>query len=65
MYMPAALAKLTKPGVSPFGNDKRFAIDDWISLHGKEPSLAIGLQACQISWDDDKYVYEAGSPWWR
>ncbi|KMS96730.1 hypothetical protein BVRB_8g200350 [Beta vulgaris subsp. vulgaris] len=74
MYMPAALAELTKPGVSPFGkckaehtrgDDKRFAIDNWISLHGKEPSLAIGLQACQISWDDDKYVYEAGSPWWR
>lgn len=74
MYMPAALAELTNPGVFPFGkykreysreDDKRIAIENWISLHGKEPSLAIGLQASQISWDDDKYVYEAGSPWWR
>lgn len=74
MYMPAALAELTKPGVSPFRkckreyscqDDKRIAIEHWISLHGKEPSLAIGLQACQISWDNDTHIYEAGSPWWR
>lgn len=72
--MPAALAELTKPGVSPFRkckreyscqDDKRIAIEHWISLHGKEPSLAIGLQACQISWDNDTHIYEAGSPWWR
>ncbi|XP_021719668.1 RNA pseudouridine synthase 6, chloroplastic-like isoform X2 [Chenopodium quinoa] len=74
MYMPAALAELTKPGVSPFGKykreyscegERRIAIENWNSLHGKEPSLAIGLQACQISWDDGEQVYEAGSPWWR
>ncbi|KAL2931479.1 RNA pseudouridine synthase 6 chloroplastic [Bienertia sinuspersici] len=75
MYMPAALAELTKPGISPFGkcrreysneDEKNIAVENWISLHGKEPSLAIGLQACQVSWDDgDKHAYEAGSPWWR
>ncbi|CAO2842579.1 unnamed protein product [Amaranthus hypochondriacus] len=74
MYMPAVLAELNKPGVFPFGkfksaysceDDKRAAVDNWISLHGKEPSLAIGLQACQISWNDGKHIYEAGSPWWR
>lgn len=74
MYMPAALAELTNPGVNPFGkykkeysceDDKRTAVKNWISMHGKEPSITIGLQACQISWDDDTHVYEARSPWWR
>lgn len=72
--MPAALAELTNPGVNPFGkykkeysceDDKRTAVKNWISMHGKEPSITIGLQACQISWDDDTHVYEARSPWWR
>lgn len=74
MYMPAALAELTNPGVNPFGknnrehsceDDKKVAIKNWVSLHGKEPTIAIGLQACQISWDDDEHIYKAGSPWWR
>ncbi|CAN6546664.1 unnamed protein product [Malus baccata var. baccata] len=28
-------------------------------------SWCIGLQACQISWDDGNYTFEAGAPWWR
>ncbi|KAH9603515.1 hypothetical protein KSS87_004731 [Heliosperma pusillum] len=74
MYMPAACEALIDPGVNPFGkqskkyayeNDKEIAIEKWISLHGKEPNIAIGLQACQISWDDDEHFYEAGLPWWK
>ncbi|XP_060675236.1 RNA pseudouridine synthase 6, chloroplastic [Ziziphus jujuba] len=74
MYMPAAIAEITNTGVNPFGkcrksytseNDKAIAITEWIAHHGKEPSVAIGLQACQISWDDGKHIYEARSPWWR
>lgn len=74
MYMPAAIAEISTPGLNPFGkfvkecpaqNDKEMAIMEWISRHGKEPSIAIGLQACQISWDDGEHCYEAGSPWWR
>lgn len=73
-YMPAALAEITSPGLNPFGkhrkhypseDDKEVAITEWIALHGKEPSVSIGLQACQISWDDGKHIYEAGAPWWR
>ncbi|KAL6538610.1 hypothetical protein OROGR_012598 [Orobanche gracilis] len=75
MYMPAAIAESNCPGLNPFGKNKReyanddvktLAIEEWISHHGKEPSVAIGLQACQISWDDNgEHWYEAGSPWWR
>ncbi|KAI3466584.1 hypothetical protein Pfo_023247 [Paulownia fortunei] len=74
MYMPAAIAEASCPGLNPFGkNNKEYASDDvkalaieeWIARHGKEPSVAIGLQACQISWDDGEHSYEAGSPWWR
>lgn len=74
MYMPGSLAEIANPGVNPFGklkreyaseDDKRIAIENWIALHGKEPTIAIGLQACQISWDNDELVYNAGSPWWR
>ncbi|CAH9116065.1 unnamed protein product [Cuscuta epithymum] len=76
MYMPAAIAEMNCPGCNPYGksgkeytseNDKSFAVEEWIAQHGKEPSIAVGLQACQISWDDDDgdHLYEAGSPWWR
>ncbi|XP_074272049.1 RNA pseudouridine synthase 6, chloroplastic-like isoform X2 [Silene latifolia] len=74
MYMPATREALSDPRVNPFGkqkrryaseNDKRNAIEKWISLHGKEPSIAVGLQACQISWDNDEHLYDAGLPWWR
>ncbi|KAK4258976.1 hypothetical protein QN277_005361 [Acacia crassicarpa] len=74
MYMPAALAEMANPGVNPFGKHKKDLIDEgekematltWIEQHGKEPSVAIGLQACQISWDDGDHFYKAGSPWWR
>ncbi|KAL5775431.1 hypothetical protein ACOSP7_012988 [Xanthoceras sorbifolium] len=74
MYMPAAIAEMSSPGLNPFGkrkkqyateDDKEMAIKEWISQHGKEPSVAVGLQACQISWDDGEHFYEAGSPWWR
>ncbi|KAJ7967662.1 RNA pseudouridine synthase 6 chloroplastic [Quillaja saponaria] len=74
MYMPAAIAEIDSPGVNPFGNykkdytsedEKEKAVMNWISRHGKEPSVAIGLQARQISWDDGEQIYEAGSPWWR
>ncbi|XP_054777320.1 RNA pseudouridine synthase 6, chloroplastic isoform X2 [Prosopis cineraria] len=74
MYMPAALAEMANPGINPFGKHKKdlsgqgemeMAVLNWISQHGKEPSVAIGLQACQISWDDGEHFYKAGSPWWR
>nr|GMC83736.1 RNA pseudouridine synthase 6, chloroplastic isoform X1 [Ipomoea batatas] len=75
MYMPAAIAEMMSPGCNPFGknreqyaseNDKELAIEEWITQHGKEPSIAVGLQACQISWEDDgEHLYEARSPWWR
>lgn len=76
MYMPASLAELTNPGVNPFGKhqenyaidddaDKTNAIENWIAQHGKEPTIAIGLQACHISWDEGQHFYLAGCPWWR
>ena len=74
MYMPAAIAEINSPGMNPFGkyrkthsseDDKEKAITKWIAQHGKEPSVAIGLQACQISWDAGDHIYEAGAPWWR
>ncbi|KAE8721047.1 RNA pseudouridine synthase 6 [Hibiscus syriacus] len=73
MYMPAAIAEIANPGLNPFGkykeytgeSDKEMAVTKWIAQFGKEPSVAIGLQACQISWDDGEHSYEARSPWWR
>ncbi|KAL3624981.1 hypothetical protein CASFOL_031649 [Castilleja foliolosa] len=78
MYMPAAIADASSPGLNPLGKNKKeyaddddskaLAIEEWIARHGKEPSVAIGLQACQISWSDDddrEHTYEARSPWWR
>ncbi|KAK4753262.1 hypothetical protein SAY87_022060 [Trapa incisa] len=74
MYMASAIAELTNPEINPFGklkklylneSDKAIAVEQWIAQHGKEPQVAIGLQACQISWDDGKHIYSAGSPWWR
>lgn len=74
MYTPAAIAQLSSPGLNPFGkcqkeyasdDDKEMAVIEWISQHGMEPSVAIGLQACHISWDDGECCYEARSPWWR
>lgn len=74
MYMPAAIAEIVSPGLNPFGkhkkiysseDEKEMAMTAWIAKHGKEPSVAVGLQAFQISWDDGEHVYEAGSPWWR
>ncbi|XP_076909460.1 RNA pseudouridine synthase 6, chloroplastic-like [Bidens hawaiensis] len=73
MYMPAVMAELAAPGVNPFGEYKKDfesgahmerAAEEWATKHGKEPGVAIGLQACQISWDDGDCVYEAGPPWW-
>ncbi|KAJ9689645.1 hypothetical protein PVL29_012369 [Vitis rotundifolia] len=73
MYMPAAIAELTSSGLNPFGkykkkytteNDRETAVAEWIAQHGKEPGVAIGLQACQISWDNGEHFYKAGSPWW-
>ncbi|XP_057794925.1 RNA pseudouridine synthase 6, chloroplastic-like isoform X2 [Salvia miltiorrhiza] len=74
MYMPAAVAEAENPGLNPFGTNKKefssdevqaTAVEEWIARHGKEPTVAIGLQACRISWDDGEHTYEAGSPWWR
>ncbi|CAH2078339.1 unnamed protein product [Thlaspi arvense] len=77
MYMPAAIAETVNPGINPYGkakkhvtmeeDDKETAVAEWISRHGKEPRVGIGLQACQISWDDKdgEHFYEAGTPWWR
>ncbi|WCJ30862.1 hypothetical protein M5689_012385 [Euphorbia peplus] len=53
-----------------YQDDESIAISEWIEQHGKEPKVAIALQACQISWDDDddddgNKKYNAGSPWWR
>lgn len=76
IYMPAAIERMTSPHLYPFieGDIKKetiideslnAAIDQWILQHGKEPDLAIGLQACQISWDEGECNYKAGPPWWR
>lgn len=74
MYMRAAIAEIGSPGLHPFGkykqqytseDDRVLAVEEWIASHGKEPGVAIGLQACQISWDDGEHFYEARSPWWR
>ncbi|KAL3519487.1 hypothetical protein ACH5RR_017636 [Cinchona calisaya] len=72
MYMPAAVAEMVNPGINPFRKksnasetDKVQAIEEWIAQHGREPSVAIGLQACRISWDDGEHFYEAGTPWQR
>lgn len=74
MYMPASLAEIATPNINPFGkykegytneDERRIAIDNWVALHGKEPTVAIGLQACQISWDNGEHIYNAGTPWWR
>lgn len=77
MYTPAAIAEMTDPSLNPFGKYKRkyasyvdeaVAVQEWSSLHGKEPSVAIGLQACKITWEDDdgvEHCYEPRSPWWR
>ncbi|KAL8214713.1 hypothetical protein R6Q57_004162 [Mikania cordata] len=73
MYMPAAMAELASPGLNPFGEYKlqfenevhrEQAAEEWAAKHGKEPGVAIGLQACQISWDEGDHFYEAGPPWW-
>ncbi|KAL8259334.1 hypothetical protein R6Q59_027287 [Mikania micrantha] len=73
MYMPAAMAELASPGLNPFGEYKQQfenevhrerAAEEWAAKHGKEPGVAIGLQACQISWDEGDHFYEAGPPWW-
>ncbi|KAK9151830.1 hypothetical protein Syun_010139 [Stephania yunnanensis] len=74
MYIPAVMAEKSNPELNPFGeqskqhiseDDRSKAVEEWIAQHGKEPSMAIGLQACQISWDDGQHFYQAGSPWWR
>ncbi|KAF6175765.1 hypothetical protein GIB67_035892 [Kingdonia uniflora] len=75
MYTPSVLAEKASPGTNPFGEHgkqqyesedaKIKSVEEWIAQHGKEPSVAIGLQACQISWDDGEHIYEARSPWWR
>ncbi|CAN1196951.1 RNA pseudouridine synthase 6, chloroplastic [Linum perenne] len=71
MYMPATVAEMASPGLNPYGEHRNQctsddkAVAEWVARHGSEPSAAIGLQACQISWDEGRYSYEAGSPWWR
>lgn len=69
MYMPAAIAEMTSLDKYnrryPLETDEADSIQERVAYHGKEPSVAIGLQACQISWDDGDHFYEAGSPWWR
>ncbi|KAK6932337.1 hypothetical protein RJ641_001961, partial [Dillenia turbinata] len=72
MYMPAAIAEIARPRINPFGkfrrrysskDDEENAVEEWIAQHGKEPSVAIGLQTCEISFDNWEHYYEAGSPW--
>ncbi|KAI3878786.1 hypothetical protein MKW92_020289 [Papaver armeniacum] len=74
MYIPSVIAEAMHPGLNPFGEDGKHyesedertkAVEEWMAQHGKEPSIAIGLQACQISWDDGEHFYEARTPWWR
>lgn len=74
MYMPAAVAEMASPGLNPFGKwkkeytseeDKGFAVTEWTALHGKEPAIAIGLQAYEISWDSGEHIYNARTPWWK
>ncbi|CAI9270181.1 unnamed protein product [Lactuca saligna] len=78
MYMPAVISELANPGLNPVRNgkykkefeseaDRESAIEEWATKHGKEPGVSIGLQASQISWDDDedqRHLYQAGPPWW-
>ncbi|KAF5782756.1 putative 23S rRNA pseudouridine(955/2504/2580) synthase [Helianthus annuus] len=73
MYMPAVMAELASSGLNPFGKygkqfeseaERELAAEEWAAKHGKEPRLAIALQACQISWDEGDHFYEAGPPWW-
>ena len=79
MYIPAVMKEKENPEVNPFGKQNTgdsastaadvssndAAILEWIRQHGKGPTCAIGLQAFQISWDDETCRYNAGSPWWR
>ncbi|CAN6458062.1 unnamed protein product [Victoria cruziana] len=74
MYMPAVVEEMNDPLVNPFCEKdiedmsleyREKAIAEWISHYGKEPSVAIGLQAFQISWDEGDHLYTAGVPWWR
>ncbi|KAM0064898.1 putative 23S rRNA pseudouridine(955/2504/2580) synthase [Helianthus debilis subsp. tardiflorus] len=73
MYMPAVMAELASSGLNPFGKygkqfeseaERELAAEEWAAKHGKEPRVAIALQACQISWDEGDHFYEAGPPWW-
>ncbi|KAK1260906.1 hypothetical protein QJS04_geneDACA018082 [Acorus gramineus] len=74
MYTPAVLAEMASRHINPYGksriqclneDDRLAAVEEWISRYGKEPSVAIGLQASQISWDNGACSYGAGDPWWR
>ncbi|CAM6106761.1 unnamed protein product [Calypogeia fissa] len=38
----------------------------WVAMHGKEPDCGLGLQASQISWEDDEiHTFQPGAPWWE
>lgn len=73
MYMPAVMAERENPCLNPFGegiktefgneDDRTKAVGNWLSKYGKEPYVAIGLQASLISWFD--HVYYARTPWWK
>lgn len=73
MYMPAVIAERENPCLNPFGqgkktefsneDDRTKAVGNWLSKYGKEPHVAIGLQASLISWFDR--VYYARTPWWK
>ncbi|XP_023748040.1 RNA pseudouridine synthase 6, chloroplastic [Lactuca sativa] len=67
MYMPAVIAELVGPAKLKKQFESDSAIEEWAAKHGKEPGVSIGLQASQISWDEDEgqhHLYQAGPPWW-
>ncbi|KAL4201087.1 hypothetical protein AMTRI_Chr02g214360 [Amborella trichopoda] len=74
MYLPASIKEIAFPNINPFceansesmcDESKGEAVEEWIAQHGKEPNAAIGLQACEISWDGGACFYTARAPWWR
>ncbi|GLJ26201.1 hypothetical protein SUGI_0502760 [Cryptomeria japonica] len=76
IYMLASIKMIMSPHLYPFAEAEskknvrnseamNSAIHQWKSQHGKEPDIAIGLQACEISWNDGECTYQAGLPWWR
>jgi hypothetical protein len=38
----------------------------WVAMHGREPEGGLGLQASQISWEDNEiHLFRSGPAWWE